>query len=271
MIWIVGGTGETSKFIKIIEANSPEMIQNLLVSVATSDGKEFLSNDIRIHTGRMDEEEMLEFVKDNEISICIDLSHPHARIVSRNAETVCRKANIKYIRYQREAIGSLEEDYIESSDIRFFEDINQLLAFVSKNGSSYFITTGVNNVRDFEKIRNGRNFTYRVLPSVTSMKIMRENNVPMNNIIGILGPVDYNLNLAMMQRYKSEYLVMKDSGKESMAMERIDAARKLGMKVIVLKMTEENSALRNLEMVYEELKLFLSQNKMNERGEINES
>jgi precorrin-6A/cobalt-precorrin-6A reductase len=76
MKWIIGGTSEARKLIERLED-----FNNYILTIATEDGKEFFDTD-NLFIGRLSRDEMVDFAKDNNIDMIVDLSHPYAKIVS---------------------------------------------------------------------------------------------------------------------------------------------------------------------------------------------
>ena len=239
MIWIIGGTSETVKFLeKCKESNKFIDFSDFIVTVTTEDALKFLSDfKVDVKVGKMEKADMYDFVEENTITKCIDLSHPHARIVSQNASEVCNNKNISYFRYAR----PFEKIYMEN--LLYFENYEELIKYLKKLeylNKNFFFTTGVSKVVDFEKVKGNNRYIYRVLPSVSSLEILNNSHVEMNNIVCILGPVSQELNEAMLMDFNADYLVMKDSGIASKSKERIMAANKLGIKTLCVSMKEEN-------------------------------
>ena len=56
----------------------------------------------------------------------------------------------------------------------------------------------------------------------------------------MLGPFDEELNTALINTYGADYLVTKNSGEGSGTKEKILAAKKAGIKVVMIEAEEEN-------------------------------
>ena len=55
-----------------------------------------------MHLRRMDETEIEDFVKDHDIRLVIDATHPFAVKVTKNIRSACQTADTQYIRCLRE-------------------------------------------------------------------------------------------------------------------------------------------------------------------------
>lgn len=242
MIWIIGGTIDAREFLNSLE--DKEKDASFIVSVATLDALEFLEEyKDKVHIGRMTKEEMLDFIKSNKIDVCVDLSHPHAKVVSENAKEACIEANIKYYRYSGR--NKVSKELLSNKQVHFFNTYEDVFSYLEKieeetKGETFLITTGVNKSKDFEDIKGDRRFIYRVLPSITSITKMHENGIKMKDMIGVLGPISKDFNKAMLKEYNAKYLIMKDSGEAANSMDRIDSALECNVSVLIIKMEEES-------------------------------
>lgn len=229
MIWIIGGTTEARELIDRLGN-----FHDYIVTIATEGGKEFLNTD-RIFIGRLNKDEMLDFAKDNNIHMIVDLSHPYAKIVSDNAKLVSKELDIEYLRYVRNRTDFKEDEI-------YLESYQECYDFLSSIKGSVFFTTGSKNIRDFEKIRGKNRFIYRVLPALESIQICNDNKIHMSDIVAILGPFSKDLNKALLTNYKPDYCVMKDSGDVGGTLEKVLACRELGIKAIIIGRKEEEKS-----------------------------
>ncbi len=220
MIWIIGGTSETAQLVKMLKGNT-----DYIVSVATETGREML-DDSNVVTGRMDKNAMAEFIETNHIKKIVDLSHPYAVEVSENARNISNEKNIDYIRYTRELSD------IDTSSC--FSSLEECLEFLKTIEGDVFFTTGSKNICDFQKVRNKNRFIYRVLPTEESIKLCRESNVDLKDIIAALGPFSLEMNIATFKEYKANYVVMKDSGIAGGTAEKVKACQKLKIQPVII-------------------------------------
>ena len=221
MIWIIGGTIEARIFTEKIKD-----IKDFLVTSATESEREFINED-RLLVGRMDYPAMEKFVKEKRIKILVDLSHPYAIEVSKNARKVAEKYNIKYLRYTR----AMTDRELETIYLNDYEECLELLKSIKGN---CFFTTGSKNIGDFEKIKGKNRFIYRILPALESLEECKRYNIKMRDIVAVLGPFSLDYNKAMFSEYSADYVVMKDSGEEGGTREKILACQELNIVPIVI-------------------------------------
>jgi precorrin-6A/cobalt-precorrin-6A reductase len=220
LIWIIGGTSEARSLIGSLTGK-----RDFIVSVATYSGAEMLEYE-NVIVSRMDQQTMVQFIKDQGIDTVVDMSHPYATEVTQNAKSACNEAGVEYIRYSRKAS--------EAGDCIYLDSINKCAAFLLNIKGCVFFTTGIKNIKDFEKVRGENRFVYRVLPSIFSIQECVDNNIKMEDIVAILGPVSEELNFQMFQDFKADYVIMKDSGKEGGTIEKIQACIRLGITPVVI-------------------------------------
>lgn len=227
MIWIIGGTNESSEISRVFPYH-----KEITYTVATSESQEFLSSD-NIFIGKKDTGEMVSFAQKYEIEAIFDLSHPFADIVTQNAKITANEVGIPYFRYVREENNRYDQCVYVSS----YEDAYE---YISKLKGVFLFTTGSKNVAEFQKVRGNNRFIFRVLPSVNSLKDLKDANVEMKDSLGMLGPFSLEMNRLLLREYKVDYLVTKESGKSSGVDQKIQACILEGVTPIVISRKSEN-------------------------------
>jgi len=227
LIWIIGGTSEAKHLISRLKGK-----REFVATVATYSGAEVLQDQEAV-IGRMDYDAMVQFIKENSIDTIVDMSHPYALEVSKNAKAAGADTGAVYMRFVRGS--SAMENCI------FVESVQKCASYLENVKGCVFFTTGIKNIKDFEKVRGANRFIYRVLPSVFSIQECVQRGIRMEDIIAILGPVSEAMNYQMFKDYKADYVIMKDSGKEGGTLDKINACKKLGITpVVILRQCEEN-------------------------------
>ena len=228
MIWIIGGTSETGDFIEKIEGKI-----EYIVTVATYAGMEVLKGK-NVRVKRLDYGEMIKFIKDNNIKTIVDLTHPYAVEVSKNAEEVAADTDTEYIKYVREKAES--EIY---HDIITVDGIDQCKDYLKNITGTVLFTTGSKNIVDFESIRAENRFIYRVLPSIFSLEECVQNEIALKDIVAVLGPFSVELNMALFSEYDVDLVVMKDSGTRGGTDEKLLACKRMNIKALMIGRKEE--------------------------------
>lgn len=229
MIWVIGGTCETVELVQKIRDK-----MEYIITAATEAEREFLVDE-KLIVCRIDEKEVENFIRDNSIDLVVDLSHPYAFEVTKNAREAAEKFNINYIRYVRQKTKDIE-------DCIYLDSISQCREFLKHINGCVFFTTGSKNIKDFESVRGNNRFVYRVLPTLESIAECQKKNIKIKDIIAALGPFSEDLNFAMFKEYDADYVVMKDSGKEGGTDEKVQACRRLNIEVVIIGRNNEDGA-----------------------------
>ncbi|MCX3066498.1 MAG: precorrin-6A reductase [Cetobacterium sp.] len=224
MIWVIGGTKDSRDFIE-----SFPFKEKLVVTTATEYGGKLLENieDIKVFCKRLDLEGMNKFIEENSINKIIDLSHPYAEEVSRNAIECSRVKEIDYIRFERENLVS-EDGVIEFSELEF------MIEYLESLEGNILVTLGSNNLHKFENIKNKSNIYFRILPKWEMIKKAEDLGVLPKNIIAMQGPFSKELNVAMMRQLNIKYIVSKKGGNTGGEREKIESAKDIGAISIML-------------------------------------
>lgn len=236
MIWIIGGTSETRELLRRLKRD------DYIVTVATYAGLEFLRGYSAVEA-RMDMDDMVKFIDKNDIDTVVDMSHPFAYEVSRNAREASAQKEIRYIRHARESA--------EKSFGNTFKSIEELKLYLSKISGTVFFTTGTKNIPDFESVRGENRFVYRVLPTTFSIEECNKSSVRLGDIVAALGPYSRAFNEAIFRNYRADFVVMKDSGDRGGTAEKIEACRALGIEPLILGRSEAEGEMNTISEILE--------------------
>ncbi len=232
MIWIIGGTSESREFM---EGLSEKLKRNVILTCVTEGAKEFIPEGINTVTGRMDKEEMKGFIESNKILLICDFSHPFAEIVTKNARKASEESGVPYMRFEREGTGIPEGAMI-------FDNIPHLKEYMKNLEGTFLITTGSKNAADFVEVGEGKKLVFRVLPEMESIRILKNLEVHMRDIIAAAGPFSEDMNRCMIREYGCDYLVTKETGTRGGFPEKISAALKEGIIPLVIKRQENKTS-----------------------------
>ena len=88
-VLVMGGTSDARALCQQLDAANVAYT----LSVATPTGKQ-LAGDIKgqVRCGRLEQDEMVNWLKENGTRWVIDASHPYAEVVSRNILCACERA-----------------------------------------------------------------------------------------------------------------------------------------------------------------------------------
>ena len=229
-ILIFGGTSEGRRLAELLSANHIKCS----ICVATEYGEKLLpsSDYIDVKSGRMDLEEIKQYLFANSFSHVIDATHPYASIISNNAKTACEYYGINYIRLIR---NKSDKEYTASENIITVKNINQAAALLNDTEGNIFLTTGSKELIPFCKQINDTNrIIARVLPTAAALDVCSNAGLCGKQIIAMQGPFSKEINLAMFKQTNARYLVTKDGGNAGGFSEKITAATEAGITVILI-------------------------------------
>ena len=210
MILVFGGTTEGRKAAEVLEEAGS------LYYYSTKMGEQELTlhHGVRID-GAMDAEAMKAFCCNHQIRLIVDAAHPFASMLHQTIGKVASDMRIPVIRYdriypQRDPDITWIDDYLEVPT-----DIHTLLA-----------TTGVQSISKLKWLEElGVKVIYRILRRESSLLMAYEQGATDEQLCyyedGLLP--------------KADAILLKESGLSGGFVEKVEAAREKGMRIIVLK------------------------------------
>ena len=239
-ILIFAGTTEGRKLSETLSKSSIKHD----ICVATDYGREVLDENpyMNVHTGRMDYDMMLEFIKEGDFSLVVDATHPYALEVTSNIIKAAKEAGLEYVRLKRDSKTESGEN------IRYYESVSECANALKETEGNILLTTGSKELPEF-CIEGVKERIYaRVIPQMESLRICEENDIKGKQIIAMQGPFNVTLNAALMKQYNIRNLVTKCSGTFGGYEDKIDAANMLGVNVFVIspKQTEDGESFNEV-------------------------
>lgn len=239
-IVIFGGTVEGRLLAEAFQNTDLE----IHICVATEYGASLLPAcpNILVHTGRMDKEEMTDFLSEAKVNYCLDATHPYAAVVTENIVQACQNCNLQYIRVLR-AEGEIEKNAKNGdTEIYYKDSIEEAAAFLNDTEGNILITTGSKELEKYTVIENYKDRCYvRVLPTASVMEKCRRLGFEGRNLIGMQGPFGEELNYWMMKQINASYMVTKNSGREGGYQEKCEAALRAGAHILVIGREKEET------------------------------
>ena len=227
-IVLIGGTIDARNISKVLISEG----FNVITTVTTKYGESLMDKNhaLEIKNGKLDIEEMTKLISSIKPCLVIDASHPYAKNASINAMQACKLSNTKYVRYER------QESIINNTNVIRVESFEQAAKALSMMEGNILLTIGSNNLETFvNNIPNYKKRLFvRVLPDYNVIKKCNELGLNADNIIAIKGPFSEAMNREIYKKYNAKILVTKDSGKEGGIIEKIEAANKSSMTIIVI-------------------------------------
>ena len=228
MILVLSGTEEGKEIVRRLHEEG----SNLLTTVATEYGKKMFEQ-MGLETvclqGRLDSNGFCKLIKEKGIDTVVDATHPYAVEVSQNAMDACEKANVRYLRFEREGTAIPTHPLIHK--------VKTMAEAVDKSralGKKIFLTTGISSVARFIVLKDEKELYVRILPVPEHIALCLDVGIPPTNIIAMHGPFSEDLNRAMFIQYQINTMVTKDSGEAGGVPEKINAAFNEGIDTVVI-------------------------------------
>ena len=247
-ILIFAGTTEGRNLSKILA----ESKINHTVCVATEYGSKLIDENeyTCIHCGRMNRDEMKDFMDKGNYDTVIDATHPYAYEVTANIKNAALEADIRYIRLKRN-MGKIEDDKM----IRFFNTNEECVDALEKTEGNILLTTGSKELsvyasRDSLKDR----LIARVIPSEESVKICSSLGINGKNIIAMQGPFSLEMNEAITDMYQIGVIVTKNSGIPGGFLEKAECAKNKNIPLFVIGCADNEEGI-SLEETLEQIGL----------------
>ena len=260
-ILIFGGTTEGRVLSKKL-AEKKKAKDSITVCVASDYGEKMMNNiPVNIHVGRLDKDQMIQFIEDGNYETIIDATHPFATEVTENIKASCKECDRRYIRLKRdeEKVSGQESDNILycNSCIDTAEKLETLTKDSSDAGNklriltrdsidaeekrkNVLLTTGSKELQCFVDSVDVKKLYVRVIPSDESINKALSSGISEDHIIAMMGPFSEETNIEHIQKYEIKYLVTKESGSGSGFHNKISAASKEGVTVLVIRRPDDN-------------------------------
>lgn len=229
MIWVLAGTRDGRELAADI---ADKVGQKVLVSTVSEYGGQLAAMDnIEVHVGPLDADQMAALIDEYHISFLIDATHPYAAAVSETARAVCREKSRRYLRYERPPVP------LPAYDKLYHAASPEAAAMLAKSlGKTIFLTTGSRSLESFapDSVLTGCRVIARVLPDSDVLAKCRRLGFTPRDIIAMQGPFSCELNQALFHEYGVEVVVMKNSGTVGGSDTKLVAAIDLGLSVVVI-------------------------------------
>lgn len=240
-ILVFAGTTEGRQIARVLE----ERREKAYVSVATEYGKCLLEDleHLQILQGRMDEEQMKEFIESRGIDLVVDATHPFAVLVTENIRRACERAGIPCLRCLRKdsrmAEGARDSGRGDGRVIRT-GSVAQAVEYLKGTEGNILIATGSKELHLYTQMEDFRKRCYaRVLSVKESVDRAIGLGFQGEHLIAMQGPFSRELNAAMLRHTKASWFVTKDSGEIGGFQEKLEAAAETGAGLVVVGRPEE--------------------------------
>ena len=229
-IFLFGGTAEGHLLADCLA----EAGNFVTCAVATDYGQAVLEprDNLTVLVGRLTAGEMAERLEG--FDVVVDATHPYADKVSENIRAAAAETATPYYRLLRPRE--------EAEDVLWADSPADAAAKLQNLPGNVLLTTGSKDLKTFTAVKDypSRLFV-RVLPSVESLTAALSLGYPASHVICMQGPFPQALNQAMVEAVGAKVLVTKDTGKAGGFLEKAEAARAAGAKLLVIRRPTEET------------------------------
>jgi precorrin-6A/cobalt-precorrin-6A reductase len=230
-IMVMAGTKDATNIIKKLKSAGKFKV---LATTTTKYGAEIAktAGADEVLSGRLDEKDLTDLIKTEEIKVLVDATHPFAAAATKNAVNASKAAGIKYIRFERPEENLVEDNLIHK--VFSFEEAALKVLKITEKNSRVLHLAGVSTLNHItEMVENDRVFA-RVLPSPDSIQKCLDLGLKQKNIIAMYGTFSKNFNKALIEEYNISVIITKESGKTGGTVSKINAALESGIGVVMV-------------------------------------
>lgn len=221
MILILGGTTEGRKAVMVCDAAAKPYYYSTKGDLQQIDS----AYGIRL-TGGLDKVSMSVFCKENNIRLIIDAAHPFAENLHRNVAEVSVELNIQVVRFER--------NYPDRDmNLLWFDTYDDAVNYLICNKIDGLLAlTGVNTIAKLKQYWQQHTCWFRILNRDESFSIAHREGFAADRIILYNGNED---EYSLFGKLKPKAIITKESGESGGFEEKIKAANKLNIPVLVIK------------------------------------
>ena len=237
-VLLFGGTVEGRTVAEYLNENKiPSM-----VCVATEYGESLLPQDeyLELSHERLDEKQMEERMLQMENGLVIDATHPYAQVVTENIETACERTGTAYLRVVRQESRRLEEE----ETITYVKSIREAVEYLEKTSGNILVTTGSKELSAYTALTDYQERIYaRVLSLVEVVSSCAKLGIEGKHLLCMQGPFSREMNIALIHQFDIAWMVSKESGRAGGFLEKYQAAKETGCRMIVIGRPKEEQGM----------------------------
>jgi precorrin-6A/cobalt-precorrin-6A reductase len=174
------------------------------------------------------EDGLSAFLQRREADVVVDATHPFAVRITRLAHAVCGRLGVPFVRYER-------PDWDPPPDTRQVATFAEAAALLPALGRRVLLTIGAKQLKHFAHLQDRLTLIARILPCVASLEQALAAGFTPDRLLCLRPPFSQEFNRALLREYRAEVLVTKASGREGGVVEKVLAARELGVEVVMIR------------------------------------
>jgi cobalt-precorrin-5B (C1)-methyltransferase len=176
--------------------------------------------------GSLDVPQMMALCREHDIRLIVDAAHPFAEELHRNLIVATQNVGIPIIRYDRIYPP-------RAADLTWCTDYQEAMNQLEAGGIRRLLAlTGVNNIGTLRPYwsKAGNECWVRILNRQLSQRIARKTQFPEDHLVYY----EHDDTATLLQQLKPQAILTKESGVSGGFLEKVEAARQAGVKVLVI-------------------------------------
>ena len=225
---VMAGTSDARRIIKKLS----HIDNHILATTISVNGAELAraAGADQILVGPFDSSKIAEIIREHEIKVLIDATHPFATEATRNAIKAANTEKIRYLRFDRPTLIIPGNELIHRVS-SFDEAVDEIIKL--GNGRILHLA-GVMTLQHLTGKIYPHRIIARILPTNFSIEKCMEAGVPPENIIAMQGTYSKEFNQALMKEYDISIVVTKESGQSGGTPSKLEAALELGLHIVMV-------------------------------------
>lgn len=201
------------------------------LSVATEEGKNSAKEvSDSVIQGRMDIEQMIDWINNNQVDYVIDAAHPYAEILRQTILHACEEIGCPVTRYERPS----QNESINHELITRVSNVMEACRVLAPEHKKVLLTTGSKDLATFKRMLREKTLYARVLPVAEVVSECQQLGLGIENIIAMKGPFSRNMNYALYEMIQPDVVITKESGQVGGFSEKVEPCIELGIPCVVI-------------------------------------
>ena len=258
-IILLGGTKDSINIIEFIKKNYDA---HILTTTTTEYGARLAREGGSDETiaRPLPKEEIIEIITNENYDILIDATHPFAEHITQTSASIAKELKIPYVRFERPTTNLKNIDTSRIHYVKSFVEAGKLIAGEFSEGNVLHFA-GANTMADVLENVSTERFYPRILKVESSLKKCEELGVDPNHIIPMTGAASSQENIELIEKYHACVMITKESGEIGGVIDKIDAANKKDIAVIMIqrpeiKEVDKKDIVSNLDELDNKLKTY---------------
>ncbi|GGZ06444.1 precorrin-3B C(17)-methyltransferase [Pseudoduganella plicata] len=226
-VWVFSGTSDGNALAAQLATAA-----TVVVSAASDHGGAIARQDCpgaTVWAGRQGVEARRQVLAGRRARLLVDATHPFASAMSEQLIGLSRELNIPYLRYERPSGYT-------PGDGTLCATMEEAAQCAVARGQRIFLATGSKDIAAFVRAPGGQERQWFVRQTADPALIERAlaHGIPRERVCAMQGPFSKEFNMALWRDWGIDCVVTKDSGDAGGYAAKVEAARALGIELIVV-------------------------------------